>query len=338
MSAFYSALSMLVQQDSDVAAFFSEIATRRPLPLAHLTNLVFRAVQFLKLFRWGEPEYLGFRSENQWYGELNQLFADPRKRAALREIMLTRDTQTTKYQRYAGVWAVLAALLPHQKLCVADFGCGANLGLPGIAAARPFAPIRDGTPGGLVSWLLRQPVRLTDSLAIDRYDPTSVEVIQWQTACSYYPRELLAEAFTERNQAEPAPQSAAVRFKQLDLLARSATREIPRDHFHAVIMSTILYQHQPANRRRLLELGRQALRDGGILIIQDFVEVLGDRLEFIDRWFDGANYKTVVAGRVTGWRFAELLRWEDGRCRGVHPGKDFVLLQGYGMACQASPG
>jgi len=329
-----------VQQDSDVAAFFSEIATRRALPLAHLTNLIFRAVQFLKLFRWGEPEYLGFRSENQWCAELDQLFADPRKRAALREIMLTKDTQTTKYQRYAGVWAVLAALLPHQDLCVADFGCGANLGLPGIAAARPFAPIRDGTPGRLVSRLLRQPVRLTDCLAIDRYDPTSTEVIQWQTACSYYPRELLTETFTEHNQAEsePAPQSAAVRFKQLDLLARSTRREIPRDQFHAVVMSTILYQLQPTNRRRLLELGRQALRTGGILIIQDFVEVLGDRLELIDRWFDGPNYKTVVAGRVTDWRFAEVLRWEDGRCRGVHPGKDFVLLQGYGMACQASPG
>ncbi|MCL4396078.1 MAG: hypothetical protein M1482_14970 [Chloroflexi bacterium] len=332
MSAFYSAVSNSLATESPLRCLLCDAQSVRQLPPPYLANLLFRAIQYLKLFRWGEPEYLYFTAEAQWRTDIVRISMDKKRRDALHETLVTRDTQTTRIERYAGVRVALALASPtHRPLRVADLGCGANLGLRAICENLALPPIDDQTPDHIVSLLLSTPIRLSESLAIDRHDPYSPDMNEWLTACSFYPHELIENG----RWTNPLPITPLdcehVRFRSLDLLAPGAASAVPTDVFDAVVISTVLYQHNRRDRDRLVSIGSDAVRSGGVLIIQDFVHVEGGELRFVDRWFDGANYSTVIAGDVTGWKFAELLRWGDGRCARVYLGRDFQSVEASGV-------
>lgn len=334
MGAFYTALTSLSMDNKGFNTFLETITTTRKLTPQHFTNLIFRTTQYIELFEKKNNNYpLGYSEPHQWVTEVPQLLTQYGDLMA--ELLLTKDTTTTIYQRYAGTLAVLSGFFGREKLKVADFGCGGNYGLPGLIKGVPFKTIDDQTPSEIVTTLIKHHPDIDEGLAIDKVDPQDPKEKAWRLACSFYPQELsqLADLMVFEASIAGVPN---VKFLQADLLDLNVDHfnnggsTFPAEYFDAVAMNTLLYQLNPSEQKRVLEIARRGIKKDGLLILQDFVRkdpVAPDRLQFLQNWFtEPFPYRTFVCGESTDWRFKEFLQWSDGRCLGVRAGQDFKKL------------
>jgi len=332
MSACYQAAFQLSQQDGAFGRLISQVLQERDITPKHFSNLFYRGVQLVELFyrqNGGYPH--AFITPEQWGDELKDILRSE-DAAVLQDVLLHKDTTTTIYQRYAGARSIMRAMFPQRSFAVADFGCGGNYGLRGMALPKPepFKPFIDHTPGQVVQQLARKPLRISEGLAIDREDPQDVDVTMWRLACSFYPQELsqLPDVIALE---ERLTQAERIRFYKGDLLALPVgSKEIPAQRFDAVIMSTFCYQLDIPAQEQVLRAAAQMLKPDGLVIVQDFAEK--DRnnphwLNFNVSWFNHAySYRNFVTGTRTGWEMKEVLRWNNGRCEEVEPGEDFTLI------------
>lgn len=323
LRSFYGAVVQMVDEGEPLANTLLAVKQHRPgLTDKHLVNLLFRAVQAIE-FDNGNLGYKDFQEEGQWIDELTKITTDPRLSKQFRQILLTRSTNTTIYQRYAGPYAVIAHLYDGIGVRVADLGCGGNYGLRGIELQERFQEINDLTPQSYVSTLLSQKINLLEGLAVDKEKPDREENRKWRLACSFYPQEL--DQLPSIHEFEARIVNAGkVRFIRADL---RTCKGLSREDQDVVILSTVLYQLQFHEQNTLLEKARSMLTENGIIIVQDFAArnpKHPDRLDFGESWFkDPFSYRTYITGKKIGDVFLEALRWHSGRCQSVMAGEDF---------------
>ncbi len=332
MQAFYAAAIDLAQTNSSFIQLVRGVTQRREsLDPKHFANLFCRGVQYLQINGRQSAGYPhGFETKTKWKNELEDIFDNNLE--GLEQILLTKSTTTTVYQRYAGAATIMAALFPHTNaLNVADFGCGGNYGLRGLDLQIPFGEFKDHTEDQRVSTLLTQLPQLDNSIAIDLEIPDDPEIKKWRRAC-LYPQELVHASQIDMFE-ETLKKSENVRFLQADLcdlpIGNDSNMVAGQSH-DIVIISTLCYQ-MPEQQQTVLETAKEILKPDGIIIIQDFARKTGSNtrsLDFNVNWFgEPYSYRNFVLGARTDWEMKEVLRWESGRCKSVIPGEDFTLLQ-----------
>lgn len=317
----YRAVGKLIVSDAEFATFLRSSYEKRPnMTPSHFVNLFFRGIQYIKMYGHEDFDYVSYVDASDWEPELKRLTTENREQ--LREILLTKDTATTVYQRYAGPKALIAALSDGRDLKIADLGCGANYGLRGFELNEPFEHIENGSAVPLNDWLER-PLNLSEGLAVDKVNPEDAEVKHWVMACSFYPKEF-ANVENVKQMEERLKQSKKVRFLQEDLT--SPSNLISGGYFDAVILSTMLYQHQPEDRLDILEEARRIVNPSGLIIVQDFARKDHSErsgLRFENAWFNNFGYRTFLSTADNPGRFFEVFKWADGRCHQVKPGQDY---------------
>lgn len=322
----YAALHEIIKSPR-IEFLFKEVLVNRQITPTHLVNLFFRAIQYMELYYLKNDRYPGqFHDKKAWEKELRLIFYKHRK--LLKDLLLTKDTTTTIFQRYAGSKIVLNALFPNKKLTVADFGCGGNYGLPGFEKELTFSSINDGTKLSLASFYLKQPLHLKKGLAVDKENPEEPSAKAWRLACSFYPQELDKSANILILEAEVSGVKK-VKFLQKNLTLNNAEDfEKVKKSYNAVIISTFLYQLSQPEQALVLELAKNLIKKDGVVIIQDFATVdKNGELKIIGNWFSKPYpYRTFLLGEVTNWKIKEVLRWKDGRCKDVKNGNDFEYL------------
>jgi hypothetical protein len=328
LRAFYGTLVQAVDAGEPVADVLMQVKALRPsITNKHLVNLLFRCFQYLR-FQIGEFGYHGLQTVAEWREEILRRTL-PMVSTELEGMLVSLSTATTIYQRYAGPCAVALALFRQQGLRVGDLGCGGNYGLRGLDVGEPFLPIRDETPGRVVSALLKERLNLNYGVGIDREPPDAEHVRSWRLACSVYPQEIarLADVieFEQRMQASLHVDAVLADLLMEEPLPAAAGLDV-------VILSTVLYQLQRQDQIRVLTRARDTLREGGALIVQDFAEKNPDdprRLDFNESWFGtGFTYRTFIASSSSDWQFLEALQWKTGRCDTVRPGSEFKHVFG----------
>jgi SAM-dependent methyltransferase len=335
MGACYQATVDLIENDQEFSDFIFNILSQRQMVPQHFTNLYFRSIQFLEMFRESNPDYpthANFKSNKAWQETILDL--KKKHESEWADLLLNKDTTTTIYQRYAGAKIVLNALFPGKELKVADFGCGANYGLRGLAQDLPFDNFEDHTPGTVSTLLVKPGLKLAECLAVDRENPDDKDAKLWRRACSFYPQELMNDGMSKMLSFESKLDSdGKVKFLQGDLLNLSVNHHdgtLPEHAFDAVILNTMLYQMTEEEQAIVLESAKKSLNPNGIIIIQDFaVKDLNNpqRLNFDVNWFGREGmYRTHIASQETNWEYKEVLRWENGRCKKLHAGEDFNFL------------
>lgn len=326
---FYKAYLTICRKNPAFPRLLQEIGRRRPkLNDKHLANLLYRAWQYLLLFKKGDGQFPFFR-KGEWLKSLAELYQTPSYWRSYQRLLAKETTQSTLYQRYAGPKGALVALFGRRPLRLLDLGCGLNLGLPGLQSNFPFLEIRDGTPGRTFTKLLRRRVNFRFSLAVDKIAPEGKK--KWALICGLYPGETAKLPEMERL-CDFLWANSSVKFARTNLLhlVRFFKKRRRPPRFDAVIASTVFYQLTPDERQQALDQVRQVLKRGGFLIINDFLEVKGEQLDFGVDWFKGERsaYRTVVF-REEGASFSrpfEFLKWDNGRCRVVKPGRDFAVV------------
>lgn len=337
----YLAVVELAKQRSSFRKFIGLILEERPtLNEKHFANLFFRAIQYLKLF--GSNSKNGsfrvtkkYPSVQTWSEYLKKVFTNQKSRKSLTTILLSKDTSTTKYQRYIAPYGILNFYFPQRMLCLVDFGCGGNYGLRGFELEENFEKVKDKTPNGFFGRLIEKKLNLKEGLAFDKENPDSLDTKKWRIACSFYPKE-----FNQVNSVlefeERLRKSRKVAFKKIDLTRvlpspnGNNSRDISSSPFDAVIISSILYQMNSIEQEVVIERAKKVLKRDGIIIVQDFARknALNSKiLEFDDSWFNKPfGYRTFVSRSLTEWKFLEVLQWDSGRCSEVRPGEDFSLV------------
>lgn len=331
MGAFYTALSDLATNDKPTQKFLRTTLEKRHLTPQHLTNLIFRVFQYVELFEKRNPDYpINYSKPEQWRKEIPEHLGENRE--LIQELLLTKDTTTTIYQRYAGTQATLNLVFPNQRVIVADFGCGGNYGLPGIIKNIEFNTIDDQTSNQDVTRLLKGKTRIEEGLAIDKIDPKDIEQKKWRIACSFYPRELsqIANVMILENALRDVEDVTFLQADLLNLRVNHANGTLPQAHFDAVAINTVLYQLSEEEREKVVDIAQASIQPNGVVIVQDFA--VGDtedlrKLKFARNWFkESFSYRTFIRRKGRFETFKEFLQWSDGRCTKVRQGKDFEEL------------
>jgi SAM-dependent methyltransferase len=333
MGTCYQATIDLIDKDQAFSDFIFNILSKRQMVPQHFTNLYFRSIQFLEMFREFNPAYpadANFKDSNAWQETI--LCLKNKHESEWTNLLLTKDTTTTIYQRYAGAKMVLNALFPGKELKVADFGCGANYGLRGLAQDLPFDYFEDYTPEILGSRLAKPGLKLTACLAVDRENPDNQDAKLWRRACSFYPQELMNDGMAKMLSFESKLEGTnKVRFLQGDLLDLDVNHRdgtLPAKTFDAVILNTMLYQMTAEQQAKVLGSAIESLNPNGVIILQDFAVIDSQnsrKLNFDVEWGEWM-YRTYVISAETEWEPKEVFHWKNGRCKELEAGKDFNFL------------
>lgn len=324
LASLYAAVLGITGRNSIMTTTLENVKGRRPdVTNTHLVNLIPRALQLMKLKENNLSLIPTLTTPEQWETELSQVLTDQSSRKMLEDLLVTKSTTTTVYQRFAGPKALITHLYDGMAVSVADLGCGGNYALRGMELREPFKEIVDETPCQVITQLLSQPVNLEKGLAIDKENPDDAEVRNWRLACRY-PRELNEipgiVAFEDRLRRE----SQKVQFLQADLVSFTW---LPEGVVDVALLSTILYQLKPDEQVTLLKQARSLLKPGGILIVQDFAAKdpeSSTTLRFDESWSGSQfGYRTLLACKETDWTFREALQWMGGRCTTTKAGEDF---------------
>lgn len=319
---FYRSLALL-PTSHPFPHMVDDVLTQRPMTPQYATNLVFRAVQFLNLYDLHTPDYpAGFTDPKRWDEMFKTSLSDPQVLAHFAELLRTKETGTTIFQRYAGFPGLIRTICKSQPVKVADFGCGAHFGLPGLLTGEPFDPIDDTTPTQIVNASLNTArPHLEQILGIDKHDPFVDR--QWRQACTYYPTEILAgkmEKVAKFEERIALPQRAT--FKQMNLLDEDG---LPTD-YDAVLLFTFLYQLNENQRSQALARAKQMVsQKRGTIIIQDFAYPDNDSsigVSFTDNWGNSFTYRTFILLHNQA-NPLEVLQWNNGRCAHVQAGRDY---------------
>lgn len=338
MAAFFSASRDLANDNKEFGDFLKS-ALNRDITPSHFSNLFLRGVQYIEIFDRGRTDYPdSFLDPDTWKEELigeNGIIKNHSEK--LQEILAVRETTTTKYQRSAGVKAVLNAVFPGQKVKIADFGCGANYTLRGINGNIPFQEDIEyaGEPDGPVSQiieLLNSKVDVENGLAVDKNQVNGREEQDWHMACNFYPGELSTDNIQAMKTLEAKMDSmnqSNIGFLQGNLLkleTNHADGTLPADFFDAVVISTLLYQMTFEEQIKIINTAKKSLNPDGIIILQDFATkdpTSSTGIRFSNDWGTSFIYRTFVLRNVPDATWQEFLQWDSGRCRTIKPGEDF---------------
>lgn len=347
IQACYKATLDFLQTSLTFRKFMEDILRQRTdLGDIHFVNLYFRALQYIRFFVERESQIYLLNPrllKKDWTKYLKKVMHDSKRRHELQSLLLTKDTSTTKYQRYVSLFALMNWFFPNSSVSLCDFGCGGNYGLKGIELEEKFDKVKDKTSKKFFTRLLEGESQLLQGLGIDKENPDDKKSRNWRLACSLYPSEISKlNAVLEFEQRLKG--SRKVKFLKADLtkvevlplksLRLNHQKAIPKSYFDIIMISTVLYQiYNPRSQIEILEKAKKCLKKHGILIVQDFVQKRDDgSLDFSISWFEKpfSSYKTLLTSADFNWRFLEIFKWENGRCLKVKDGDDLpILLKGY---------
>lgn len=335
-SCYLATLDLIKNDPFFVSILHSVLKQRSDLTSKHFVNLYFRALQYIKLFdkknnfkRLSLQRIKSYLAKNHllkevWLKDIKKITLAGNAKNLFVRLLLTKDTATTKYQRYISLFVLINLLFPKISVKVCDFGCGANYGLRGIEKGEKFEKVADQTTNGLFTQSLQEKPSISEGLGIDKEDPNDKSSRNWIIACSFYPSEL-SKLNSILQFEQRIKSSKTTSFLEADLTSERLRKFVPKAYFDIVIISTVLYQiPDPKMHRIILNKAKDCLKRGGILILQDFVRKdKNNRLNFNESWFNQSySYGTYVASSQTHWKLLEVFRFENGRCLKVKDGQD----------------
>jgi SAM-dependent methyltransferase len=296
---------------------------RSDITVKHYANLVYRALQYILLFEQNAKN-LSDLTQKDWKKYIDSVLNSENYLQIYKDLLEKESTQTTIYQRYIGPKAAIRAVFGDTPVKVADLGCGLNLGLPGLEQGYPFQKVEDNTPETLFSELTSKPINISIGVSIDLVNP--VQKKKWALACGFYPGELCNMSETDQL-CDTLWNKTSVKFFEKSILdVDQFWQDQGFDLFDVAITSTVLYQLPESLQEEAISKIRSILKKGGILIVNDFVNVNGKLTWNVD-WFkkDTSSYKTVVLVAEDGGfsKPYDFLDWTSGRCKSVGAGKNF---------------
>jgi len=306
------------------------VGEHRSLDARHFSNLIAHCLEYFLITGQIRSDKLYSQfGVKQWNEIMDSVQASPTLSSTFTTLLRTKTVQTNKYQRYVGAHSLAKLFFGSKQIVAADIGCSLNIGLLGMSAGLPFSEVIDHTKNHLVSESATSRVNLLWSVGVDINNPA--EDLDWILACSFYPSEIheLAD-FASTMQRLKVVAKDKVLFEQGDLLRLRtlwSAKGFPK--LDLMMANTVLYQLSVDQRNRFLQEATAVVQPNGILVISDFVSLVGTELAWMPAWkTTGKRFRTVLLrNTVTGFcQPQECFVWDTTRCREVWPGQDYESL------------
>lgn len=322
ISACYGAVAEMAKGNHSWIYEFGDVMKERKIGYKHGVNLFFRSMQYILTFEEKDNHYPAkYKEKKHWIIQLPKLWE--KHKSKLISFLKEKDTGTTIYQRYAGIKAILSLWKKNNAIDLIDLGCGGNHGIPGLINNEKFVRILDHSPKKIVSRTLKNNLQIVNAIGLDKYDPYDSEVARWRLACSFYPKELT----NVKNFLKFERKLRSIGEK---IFVKGDMRNVnelidPRMKFDAVLLSTVLYQMNELDVKRVINAVTTLIKKEGLIIIQDFAKKNEHgQLDFEGSWFkEKFGYRTFVLSSKTDWKIWEILKWNNGRCHEVEVGEDW---------------
>lgn len=300
-----------------------------PTTYAHLSILLFRAFQYLKLYGSGRYENIHYidslKSVDDWRDMVMEILIT--RKQELIDLLVHRRVVSNIPARYAGIAAVLNLLYPGKKISVIDLGCSSHQGVRKIMQVSigksQFVPIKDHTPQKRVLKFMNEPIILEKGVGVDQNDFSVNIDIEWLLACSHYPRQLRDIPFL-RERLEKLRSTPNTPFIRADL--RNLDLYFKKGEFTVAIFSSVLYQMTPPERREVFMEAYRLVRDDGVVLIQENAEKYRNDLLITEDIGKPYSYALFAIGPRTKGKVWEIFRYLDNRCSEVKSGIDFNYL------------
>ena len=192
------------------------------------------------------------------------------RRDTISHVLLSRQNSFTCARRFLVPGVILRAYFsqyPHQPINFADLGTGLGILPRQLNSEREYDAFCDELlwPNGVPQF--RQ-LPLASAFGVDRGPmPTT----KWVHAC-YGPSEYYAVLYDELQASlnDPEVKSASVQYRELDLLDSAALASFIRDNkINAANLSYVLYELEPLQRQKTLEVIMRELHTPGLIIVTE---------------------------------------------------------------------
>ncbi|MDO8515394.1 MAG: class I SAM-dependent methyltransferase [bacterium] len=323
IGAFYeSVCAQIDQQNPKIHEILADTLAFRPeITDKHFANLLFRTFQYLETNIIKNSLYPnGFDCQQTWEKELLSLVENPSLFPVIKNLLRTKNTTTTIYQRYVGPHAIMAAVFKSKIVSFADFGSGAAYGPLGMISKTTFNPFVDNTDNCWVQNQLMKNIKFDKVYSIDKQCHDGLDNNLWLRACQFYPSERETHLLTTcKFEQKVKLYKERVTFVEADI-----TQKLDIEPCDAVTICTTLYM-LPKFQKEIIKIAQKILKKDGIIIIQDFAKIANDEatLNFKVSWTKDFPYRTFILSQKTNWKIWEVLKWNNGRCKEVNEGHDF---------------
>lgn len=319
IAAFASAtLVLLGMPDGRVVR---QVLDLRTISGSYAANLLLRCLQ-RQLLELDERYPEAYQSPESWAAGWERVLKTQHSRQQFFADLSLRQVQSNVSERYKSL-KLIGQLTGRRGPRILDLGASQNHGLKRLALNLSFTPVTGKSSAELNS-LLNQPWPIGPSCGADLAAADN-DSAAWARACSFYPSELLDTAARTLYDKLDAASPANVDFVELN--AAGSIKQLADRNFDLVFASTFLYQLRPGQVPQVRKLAKSVLATDGIIVYQDFIKLQPDgRLSFPSNWHSQPFvYRTIVEKPATG-EVLEAFQWQDGRCRGFKPGRDYGRL------------
>ncbi len=306
-----------------------------------------------------DTEYLAkVFNEDFWFENYQRIFQGPNTSAlivndAMHYDLFYRVNQTNVAERYVSSFlgGLLMQLVQYKsggkvELKKLDVGCSANLGLVQEERGIRFDDIEiqklhseGGTiitePDAIATAAINKLLGLREQFG-NSYGIDSLNVEEdflsslWVISNSFKPGELLPESnrkarFMELWRKKP---ESTVEFITGDFGDSQLEVSHPElnQGFNMISFFTVLNQHDPGMRQKMLNQAQKMLAKNGVILVQDFAYPdpnNAHELIFPNNW-DAWQYRTLMYDSASG--FQEIFRWQNGRCSAGALGAGKLIL------------
>jgi hypothetical protein len=349
ISRFYNALAQHLTHDSETAtALERAVEIKRlsqPCTAEYIGHFMFRLCQM----KWlSDPEYV-FQDPETWGQRIEELFSNPSERRAYFDNMVMWNVGSDVETRIAGPKLAAHFFMPEDRLKEGvDFlnvgssrnhalvMLAANLTLLQVIVYEGEAQRPDKQLSQTIQVTLDRPVTLREGVGVDLWHLRDSSWSEFAQACRYGPLELqdpqkrnlypLLEAMRD---ADPRLSHLTTDYGNYRDLVYVDSEQLARldaeNSFDLVAFSTCWYQNYPQKRRRMFERASHAVREDGLIVVQDFCQRNptesdaihpADQLDMLDDWqAQPFLYKTYVYEMRHPERGFQLLgAWNNSRC------------------------
>lgn len=355
IGAFYQAVLDDVTINGHVRDLIIDVAQSRPhLDPTPLMQLLLRGFQD-RLLKLDKNYPMDYTDAGAWKAGMDFVLSKPEHEEVLLYNLMNREVQSNIDNRYRSIQLIVPALRRAGRLGrefdIIDFGCSRNHCLKKMAIAGDLVDMSfegvlvgdlvDGEyiQGGaqrqyFINRYLRDTVDMRRGLGIDIIDLNDKASADWARSCSFYPSELVEEKIdtgqdygglaSRRTQyliLDNVNPRNKVRFLHADLLDQTAAsfKEIVGDMYGAelAVASTMLYQHTPEDRNKIIDLMEDSVGPDGFVVVQDFATVDPEnpsRLKFYKNWTQSWRYNTIFKDKKSSGEWQVAFRWDGGRC------------------------
>ena len=314
----------IVEQISKSLVFGNTIArildARSDTTPPHILSIIVQGIIYTAYYKYTKEQIDKFKQEG-WRTFVKLVSTTPKLLTKFFDYTAKENSHVFILNRYSAFKLACQMFFKNKPIDVLDVGASINVGFPALERGMVFNNLDRGVIERLSRNVLEVKLNFARSLSVDIKDENTALDSSLKVGSALMStnelriiKDLLNSTKNSRN-----------KFIRTDILLFLKNNV---QKFDATFASNVLYQLNPLVRSQFFVDINNALKEGGILIVNDYLKET-NLIEWVDDWSYGGrvNYRTIIylkkGGNLTQYNY---LSWDSSKCNLAVKSKDFDTI------------